>query len=61
MIDDVKKLSFDIHPINLYLHGQIKISPLYYFDSIKNEVIIRLNYGNLDYGNFFFSIVTADL
>ena len=49
LVDDVKKISFDIHPIDLYLHKKIKASPLYYFDRIKNEVIIRLD--SIQYGN----------
>ena len=58
LVDDVKKIPFDIHPIDHYLHKKIKASPLSYFDRIKNEVIIRLD--SIQYGNFFVSRDTAD-
>ena len=52
LVDKVKKNPFGIHPIDPYLHKKIKASPLYYFDSIKNEVIIRLD--SIQYRNFLF-------
>ena len=58
LVDDVKKLSFDIHPINLYLHEKIKASSLYKFHCIKNDVIIRLD--SIDSGHFFVSRASVD-
>ena len=46
-----QKLPFNIWPINSYLHEKIKASPLYYFDKVKNIVIVRLD--KTDYGDFF--------
>ena len=45
--------------MKLYLHGKIKASPIYYFDEVKNGVIIRLD--NINYNNFFACRGTADL
>ena len=53
LVENVKKNPFDIHPIGLYLHEKITASPLCYFDSIKNEVIVRLD--SIQYGNRFVS------
>ena len=58
LVDGIKRIPFDIRPMDIYLHEKIKASPFYYFDSIKNEVIIRLD--SIDYGNFFVSRDTVD-
>ena len=50
LVDDVKKIPFDINPIDHYLHKKI--------NRIKNEVIIRLD--SIQYGIFFVSRDTAD-
>lgn len=42
----------------IYLHEKIKVSPLLYFDKIKNEVIVGLD--DIEYGDYFYSKETAD-
>ena len=43
LVSDVKKIPFNTWPIDLYLHEKIKALPLYYFENIKDVVIVRLD------------------
>ena len=58
MAGDKKSIPFNNYLINLCLQEKIKASPLFYFDKMKNEVIVRLD--NIDYGDFFISRDTVD-
>ena len=50
LVNDVKKLPFNIWPVDLYLHEKIKAPPLYYFGKVKNVVMVRLDH--IKYGDF---------
>ena len=54
----IKKLPFNIYAIDIYLYEKIKASPLYYFNKLRTDVIIRLD--NIEYGRFFACRETAD-